>query len=1108
MESDKVPTIRRLLVANRGEIAIRIARAAAELGIETVGIHSLDDNESLHVGQCDIVIELPQAGPKAYLDIEAIVAVATQQHCQAIHPGYGFLSESAPFALRCFEEGLVFIGPSPESLELFGNKVSARTFARDSGVPLPRGTFGPTTIEETKAFFASLPAGCSIMIKALAGGGGRGMRIVSCANEVEAAYAACSAEAMLSFGDDALYVEEMIGSCRHVEVQIVGDGSASPVVLGERECSLQRRNQKVIEIAPCPNLADEVRQALADVSIRMAGAVGYKGLGTFEFLVPLDAGVTSSPFFFIEANPRVQVEHTITDQVFGVDLVKAQIQIANGSNLDQLGLRAPHVRTPKGIAIQCRVNLETVDETGEVVPSSGTIGIYEPPSGLGIRVDGFGYAGYRNSPRFDSLLAKVIVFTVAKESFETILQRARRALNDFAVTGVETNLSFLANLLDRPELAAGQVHTRFIDEHVAELARPRALKSRAPHRIVDPSEDSPTYDAAPGELPVCSPMSGVLVALMVERGDRVALGQPVAIIEAMKMQTVVKSPASGTIVHVLASIGTVVTIEAPFCVVQDEGTTEFFDEEEERLDLDLIREDLAELQLRKSYGEDGQRADAVAARRKRGKRTARENLYDLVDEGSFLEFGALAVAAQRSRHSVDTLMRTTPGDGIITGIGRVNGAMFGPERSSCAVAIYDYTVLAGTQGYMGHKKQDRLFSIANELRTPVILYAEGGGGRPGDTDRYLLTGGGVGSSIFGAFGRLSGMVPLVGVASGRCFAGNAALLGSCDVIIATEDCNLGMAGPAMIDGAGLGVFRAEEVGPSSVQQRNGVIDVLVKDETEATQVAKKYLSYFQGEARDWTCVDQRALRFAVPQNRKQAFDIRKTIQTLCDEDSVLELRPKFGRSLITALVRIEGRPMGLIANDSSVLGGALDADASLKGSRLAQLCDAFNLPLIALIDTPGFMVGPEAEADALVRKACGLFVAGASLDIPVFSIIVRKCYGLGAQATAGGHLMGSSFCVAWPTGELGGMGFEGAVRLAHRKELAAISDPVTRQREFDRLLHEMYMRGRGLNAASVLELDDVIDPADTRRWISGVMLARSSASRWSRAKKRPSVPTW
>ncbi|MFG1466481.1 carboxyl transferase domain-containing protein [Xanthobacter sp. DSM 24535] len=1103
------PAIRRLLIANRGEIAIRIARAAAELGIETVGIHSRDDAESLHVSQCDVAVELREAGPKAYLDIEEVVAVAKRQNCQAIHPGYGFLSENATFARRCLDEGIVFIGPSPETLELFGDKVSARAFARDNAVPLPSGTFGPTTIEEAKTFFASLPAGGAMMIKALAGGGGRGMRIVLSAEEVEPAYVACSAEALLSFGSGALYVEELVRNCRHVEVQIVGDGSASPVALGERECSLQRRNQKVIEIAPCPGLAEEVRQALADASIRMAGAVGYKGLGTFEFLVPLDAGTASSPFLFIEANPRVQVEHTITDQVFGVDLVKAQIRIANGADLDEVGLRDPRAATPKGVAIQCRVNLETIDETGEVVPSSGTIGIYEPPSGLGIRVDGFGYAGYSNSPRFDSLLAKLIVFTVASEDFETILRRARRAVDDFTVTGVATNLSFLANLLDRPELAAGQVHTRFIDQHIAELARPRDRKSRTPRRLADPAKVAQDYVAGPGELPVHSPMNGVLVALMVGPGDRVVAGQPIATVEAMKMQSVVKSPATGEVVRVLARSDSVISADAPFCIIaQDDESTEVVAYEETPLDLDAIREDLAELRLRKSYGEDEQRSEAVAARRKHGKRTARENLHDLVDEGTFLEFGALAIAAQRSRHPVDTLMRTTPGDGIITGIGRINGEVFGPERSSCAVAIYDYTVLAGTQGFMAHKKQDRLFNLANELKVPLVLYAEGGGGRPGDTDKYLLTGGAVGSPIFGALGRLSGRVPLVGVVSGRCFAGNAALLGSCDVIIATDDANLGMAGPAMIDGAGLGVFRAEEIGPASVQERNGVIDVLTRDEREATAAAKKYLSYFQGDLKDWTCGDQRALRFAVPQNRKQAFDIRQTIRTLCDDGSVLELRPKFGRSLVTALVRIEGRPMGLIANDSSVLGGALDADASLKGTRLAQLCDAFNLPLIALVDTPGFMVGPEAEAEALVRKACGLFVAGANLDIPVFTIIVRKCYGLGAQATAAGHLLGSSFCVAWPTGELGGMGFEGAVRLAHRKELAAIADPDEREREFERHVNEMYMRGRGLNAASVLELDDVIDPADTRRWITGMMLARNSLSRWHQDKKRPSVPTW
>ena len=942
------------------------------------------------------------------------------------------------------------------------------------------------------------------MIKALAGGG-RGMRLVERADAIEAAFAACAAEAQASFGSDALYVEEFLRRCRHIEVQILGDGSDAPVAFGERECSLQRRNQKVIEIAPAQGVSDELRSALSAAAIKMAGAVRYRGLGTFEFLVPLDA-TGGRDVYFIEANPRVQVEHTVTDQVFGIDLVKLQIQIAGGATIDSLGLRDSQFAEAKGVAIQCRVNLETFDEAGNVVASAGTIDIYEPSSGLGVRVDGFGYAGYANSPRFDSLLAKLIVFAVSNETFETIVRRAQRAVRDFTVIGVGTNLDFLANLLERPELLNGQVDTRFIDEHIKTLAVARPARTH--HRKASgASAAKAAVVIAEGQVAAPSPMSGIVVELSIAPGDTVIAGQAIATIEAMKMQFVVESPSSGTIVSVTVEKDAFVQGDAPICVIEPSHDGAVATSQSSSLDLEIIRPDLAELMERKSFGLDANRQVAVEKRHKLGKRTARENIGHFCDPGTFVEYGSLVLAAQRSRFDVDYLIRNTPADGVICGVGQVNGADFGKENASCVMVVYDYTVLAGTQGYFNHKKQDRIFQLASKLKRPLVLYAEGGGGRPGDTDKDILQGGGVGVPTFAMLGRLSGLVPIVGVVSGRCFAGNAAMLGCCDVVIATEHSNLGMAGPAMIEGGGLGVYQPEEVGPSSVQNHNGVIDILVKDETEATEVAKKYLGYFQGSKSGWSCADQRALRFAVPQNRKQAFNIRELIKTLCDDDSVLEMRPRFGRGLITALVRVEGRPMGLIANDSTILGGAVDADASVKGARFAQLCDAFDLPLIALLDTPGFMVGPDAEAEALVRKACGLFIAGASLSIPVFTVIVRKAYGLGAQATAAGHLMGSDFCVAWPTGELGGMGFEGAVRLAYRKELAAITDPDEQNREFERLVNEMYMRGRSLNAATVYEIDEVIDPADTRRWITSLMYAYGSPSR-KVEKKRPMVPTW
>ncbi len=416
-------------------------------------------------------------------------------------------------------------------------------------------------------------------------------------------------------------------------------------------------------------------------------------------------------------------------------------------------------------------------------------------------------------------------------------------------------------------------------------------------------------------------------------------------------------------------------------------------------------------------------------------------------------------------------------------------------------------MLAGTQGTLNHKKQDRVFRLAEELRRPLVLFAEGGGGRPGDTDKEHLAAGSLDILTFRHFARLSGGMPLIGIVHGRCFAGNAALLGCCDVIIATENAAIGMGGPAMIEGGGLGVYQPEEVGPTSVQVPNGVIDILVKTEAEAVAVAKQYLAYFQGPLTDWTCADQRILRRLVPENRLRVYDMHTIVEALADSGSVLELRPRFGLGMVTALIRIEGRPVGVIANNPMHLAGAIDAEAADKAARFMQLCDAHGLPILSLCDTPGFMVGPQAEKSALVRRVCRMFVNGANLRVPVFLVVTRKGYGLGAQAMAGGSYAAPVFTVSWPTGEFGGMGLEGAVRLAYRNELAAINDPAQRDAEFRRRVDSLYARGKAVEVATIFEVDDVIDPADTRKWLIRGLLAVPPLP-VTREKRRPNVDTW
>jgi len=505
------------------------------------------------------------------------------------------------------------------------------------------------------------------------------------------------------------------------------------------------------------------------------------------------------------------------------------------------------------------------------------------------------------------------------------------------------------------------------------------------------------------------------------------------------------------------------------------------------------RPDLAEALERRRLTRDEARPEAVERRRAAGGRTARENVEDLVDPGTFVEYGRHAIAAQRGRRSLAELIERTPADGLIAGTARVNGEHFGDEGGACAVLSYDYTVLAGSQGALGHKKKDRLFELIERMRLPTVFFAEGGGGRPGDTDYAVVSA--LETRAFALWGRLSGLVPRIAVVAGRCFAGNAVIAGASDLIVATEGSSLGMGGPAMIEGGGLGKFDPDEIGPADVQSRNGVIDLLVADEAEAVVAAKRLLAFFQGRlpAAPAGGGGGEALREAVPERRRRAYDTNKVIEALADEDSVVTLRPAFAPGMVTALARIDGRPLGIVANNPMHMAGAITSDGADKAARFMQLCDAFGLPIVSLIDTPGMMVGPDAEATALVRHCSRLFVAGGSLRVPLLAVILRKAYGLGAQAMAGGSLHEPLITVGWPTSELGPMGLEGAVRLGLRRELEAIEDPAEREARVQTLTEQAHENAKGLNAATLFELDDVIDPAETRQVLTSTLAAAAGA---------------
>jgi acetyl-CoA carboxylase carboxyltransferase component len=581
---------------------------------------------------------------------------------------------------------------------------------------------------------------------------------------------------------------------------------------------------------------------------------------------------------------------------------------------------------------------------------------------------------------------------------------------------------------------------------------------------------------------ILSPLQASVVQWLVQPGQTVAAGDVVVILEAMKMEHEVRAPAAGRVTHLCFAVGELVQEKEVLL------NWELLAQNAQGLEADLalkpmlpteqalsgVRPDLQRLRERMAYTEDANRPEAVAKRHAQGLRTARANIADLCDPGSFIEYGALAVAAQRSRRSEADLIQNTPADGMVTGIGVVNG-----QRT--VVMAYDATVLAGTQGMRNHQKTDRMLGIALKNKLPVVLFAEGGGGRPGDVDMPIVAG--LHVTTFASFARLNGQVPVVGIAAGRCFAGNAALLGCSDVVIATRASNIGMGGPAMVEGGGLGSFKPEHIGPSSVQHANGVIDVLVDDEAQAVAAARHYLSFFQGTSNPWTAPDGADLRDVVPENRLRVYDTRAALLGLADIGSVLELRTGFGLGIHTALARIDGRPVGVLANNPAHLGGAIDADAADKAARFMQLCNAHGLPIISLVDTPGFMVGPDTEATAQVRHVSRMFIAAAHLRVPYLSVVLRKGYGLGAMAMTAGGFHSPLAIAAWPTGEFGAMGLEGAVRLGFKKELEAVPEGAEREALFETLLAQQYAAGSGLNMAATLEIDAVIDPAETRAWL-------------------------
>ncbi len=1111
---------KRVLIANRGEIAIRIARAAASLGIDSVAIFTQPDSMSLHTRLAGSAREIGGEAIRGYLDIEQIIAAAKASGSDCVHPGYGFLSENTLFAERCQAEAVRFIGPSPKSLKLFGDKVAARAFAETQGIPVIPGAPKLASAADAKTQARSI--GYPVMLKASAGGGGRGMRAVTRPEDMDDAFTRCQSEAEAAFGDRAVFLEKIVPRPRHIEVQVLGDGQGNVVHLYERDCSVQLRNQKVVEVAPAPNLAAGLRQRILDDAVKLARAAQYENAGTVEFLVNPESG----EHFFIECNPRIQVEHTITEQVMGFDLVEAQFRIAAGASLAELGVADQKaVGMPRGFAVQARV----------VAQGTGTLSAYREPSGPGVRVDACGYVGLAPPPQFDPLLAKLICQSGSSGCFDSAVDRTRRALDEFHIVGVPTNGDQLRAILAHPEFRAGNARTtllaeaiepakaktdalKFLDQQVASLGmgggRGRGASAPPPRPLPVPT----------GHEAIESPHAGSVVDIKAREGAEVKAGDLLFVVSAMKMETSVAAPCSGT-VTALAPLAVgdavdgsqILAVIKPAAGVARAAPAAAADEGwQPMLDKVTALQAIAHKRLAPGSTDPG-----VVRQRNRRKLTCRERIDGLLDPGSFREVGSLAGFATFDEDG--NVAEFTPASHV-GGQGRI-------DNRPCIVCADDFTSRGGhADGAIGHKSR-YLDQLSIELRTPSIRLLDGssGGGsvatmvpkQDGSAAAKESTGaikagrprvvGGGGSFLPGHLGSTFyteqlASVPVVNMLLGSVVGIGAAkaVLGHFSVMV-RDISQLFVAGPPVVSHAmGYDVTK-EDLGGWHIHCRNGSVDNLAESEEEAMAQTRRFLSYLPSSVYEAPPVTTSAdpadrreeeLLTLVPRKRTATFDIRRAIRLLADKDSFFEVGPLWGTDQVAGFVRMNGYPMGVIASDSRhVNGGALTADGCDKLKRHLDVCDLFHLPVLNLVDNPGFAVGIEHEIAGTIRKGGEWMVAFAQVTVPIFTVLMRRSFGVAGNNYATPRSAASAR-VTWPSADVGGIPPEGGIEAAYKRQLAEAADPAALRAEINARIESV--RGP-IGPLNRFEIEEMIDPRDTRRlaceWVADAWRLVSQPSR-------------
>lgn len=1111
---------KRVLIANRGEIAIRVARAASALGVESVSVYAPADALSLHTRATTESRALGSHAPSnghvgAYLDVEALIDTAKAARCDCIHPGYGFLSENAGFAERCLKEGIAFVGPRPETLSLFGDKVRARELARSLGVPIVPGSPRALTNAE-EAMAAAEEIGYPVMLKAAAGGGGRGIRAVACAGEMPAALARCQSEALAAFGDGSVFVEKLIDRPRHIEVQILADSHGNIVHLYERDCSVQLRNQKLVEIAPALALEAGLRRRVLEDAVRLARAAGYVSAGTVEFLVSPERG----RHFFIESNPRIQVEHTVTEEVTGIDLVESQFRIAAGESLKALGIPNQAAIEARGFAVQARI----------VASGNGVLTAYKEPTGPGVRVDSCGYLGYAPPPQFDPMFAKLICRSNSTQSFASALDRALRALDEFHIAGLPTNLHQLRAVLAHPAVRAGDARTTFFSEQV-DIGAP--LRAQGPSGSLALLEQQATLlgggkaaltvfsaqsasvglPVPTGEAGVESPMAGAIIELPVPAGAKVEAGATLMVISAMKMETAIVAPCAGIVTEIrpaeigaTVAAGQVIATIAPTSRASDAAAPSRYGDGTWAPMLADVRalQTIAQRRFAPDSKDPG-----VVRQRSRGKLTCRERIDLLLDPGSFREIGSLAGFADYDQNG--RVAGFTPANHV-GGWGKIEG------RTVVACAD-DFTSRGGHADGAIMGKSAHLDRLSIDFRCPSIRLLDGssGGGsvaamvprqqKAGESraqessgaivaGRPRVSGGGgsflpghLGSSMYVA--QLS-QVPVVNLLLGSVVGIGAAkaVLGHFSIMV-RDIAQLFVAGPPVVSHAMGYDITKEELGGWHIHCRNGSVDNLAESEEAAAAMARRFLSYLPSSVHEVPPVvapdpadpiDRREeeLFTIIPRKRTTTFDMRRAIRLMADRDSFFEIGPLWGTDQIVGFVRFNGYPMGVIASDCRhVNGGALTADGCDKLKRHVDLCDLFHLPILNLIDNPGFAVGLEHEIAGTIRKGGEWMIAFAQAAVPIFTVIMRRSFGVAGNNYATPR-SGASARVVWPAADVGGIPPEGGIEAAYKRQLAEAADPAALRAEINARIES----ARGpIGPLNRFEMEEMIDPRDARRWI-------------------------